>query len=259
MYQTAFFQWNIDWNCVEASFPKHVSPSDCAPWLKRGGTLRRPRCQATETSTTRSPASSSISCWTEPFSLGGLERSTSQESGLHTNSGVKAEHRSWTRQMSQILARVGEVPMTHKNIHLCSNLCCRDLMRVTPFHPCTVDPPKDTTKMTKESIFSRTPPPYFPSSSTLESTWTRLLQTVPSAGPRAEQPETQEEVWRATSTSTRGVACAPQAKRSPNVGVAKSLRGTINGKRLNKRPEHPCRSQQCDPRLGPEHNVVTSR
>ena len=70
---------------------------------------------------------SSIACWTEPLSRDGEEH--------HPGVLIAYEqwsHGGWTRHMSQIPAREGEVPVTLGNIHLCSNLCCKALI---PFHP----------------------------------------------------------------------------------------------------------------------------
>ena len=49
--------------------------------------------------------------------------------------GAPPKSLEWTKNVSQILAREGEVPVTFRNIHLCSHLCCKTLIRVRPFHP----------------------------------------------------------------------------------------------------------------------------
>ena len=67
------------------------------------------------------------------------------------------------RTCRKSLPREGEVPVTYRNIHLCTYLCESDPSTLT----CTEDPPKDTTKTKKESSFSQFPPPCFPSSSTI--------------------------------------------------------------------------------------------
>ena len=61
-----------------------------------------------------------------------LERSTSQRVW------IAFERHAGSRRLDkadEILAREGEIPMTRKNIHLCSNLCCQDLKWVIPCNP----------------------------------------------------------------------------------------------------------------------------